>query len=131
MSADLAADLAKVLRAAADVIKTDGLCRGEPWPGADDGEAYEPGLPVDVVGALAVSVGYHEAADITRHLTPDNATVERMHPAVAALAGHLGCATAEQVVVWSDTAAEDGEVSRVLDTLRAVADDLDARAVTG
>ena len=129
--------IAGYLELAAARIKSYGKVTGEWWKVIDPATGF-PGLlidyrdesPTDVIGAIAVELGYRTNREVFETVCglndEDNGADRRSpHPVLAALMRALGYAKVESVFAWSDERRDD----QVVDRLREIAAELRAQAV--
>lgn len=63
--------IATTFEAAAELIRTNGLCKHQYWPGAfnpdfSHGVNYQPGMPTCAIGALSVTQGLLQPGEVER-----------------------------------------------------------------
>jgi hypothetical protein len=104
---------ADIVDASADLIARDGLHVNGYWPQAPM-QRYRRGMPVDAVGAIAVTLGHTAHIAVEWEVIPpvlgDLAGDRHCAPAVIALMGHLR-STLNGLFTWSDTTGKDGVVA--------------------
>jgi hypothetical protein len=114
---------AVILRRAAARIERDGLHTRQYWPQAHM-QRYQPGMPTDVVGAIAVTLGHTAHIAVEWEVIPpvlgDLAGDRRCHPAVIALMGHTRT-DLPGLFDWSDTSGRDGVVAGLRECAAKVA----------
>lgn len=118
------ATIADLIDKAAELITKYDLQRGEYWQGSMT-LPYAEGVPLDVIGAVAVAMGITDPDEVerlvdgspfynaTRHATEQN----NPHPAILELVARLGLADVPDLMIWSDSQSTHQAVT----VLRAVA----------
>lgn len=120
----LLAEIADLIDKAAERIAKCDLQRGEYWRDSMT-LPYAEGVPLDVIGAVAVSMGITDPDDVERlvdgspYYSPTRHTTEQNdpHPAITELVRRLGLADVPDLMIWSDSQSSHQAVT----ALRAVA----------
>lgn len=107
----------KILDRAADLItEVDRHIDGY-WPNQHTGR-YQPGTPVDAIGAIAVVLGFTTTVQVVTNVFSgaylDGGRFWDCHDAVQMLAYHQGLVTFDDLFAWSDghTAQQIAEAMR-------------------